>query len=60
LQAWVRHLDDLGVDHSGVINGGAGHLMVLADPDDIYIPDRRGACLRRRRHRDARRRSRAR
>jgi catechol 2,3-dioxygenase-like lactoylglutathione lyase family enzyme len=35
LRAWVRHLDDLGVDHSGVINGGAGHLMVLADPDDI-------------------------
>ena len=37
LQAWVRHLDDLDVDHSAVITGGAGHLMVLADPDGIYI-----------------------
>jgi hypothetical protein len=37
LLAWARHLDDLGVDHSAVITGGAGHLMVLAKPDRIYI-----------------------
>jgi catechol 2,3-dioxygenase-like lactoylglutathione lyase family enzyme len=37
LQEWVRHLDVQGVDHSPVITGGAGHLMVLADPDGIFI-----------------------
>jgi catechol 2,3-dioxygenase-like lactoylglutathione lyase family enzyme len=37
LNAWVAHLDALGVDHSEVIGGGAGHLMVLADPDGIFI-----------------------
>ena len=37
LQAWIAHLDDLGVDHSPIITGGAGHLMVLADPDRIFI-----------------------
>jgi catechol 2,3-dioxygenase-like lactoylglutathione lyase family enzyme len=37
LQEWTRHLDTLGVDHSPVISGGAGHLMVLSDPDGIYI-----------------------
>jgi catechol 2,3-dioxygenase-like lactoylglutathione lyase family enzyme len=37
LRAWIAHLDDLGVDHSPVISAGAGHLMVLADPDRIFI-----------------------
>jgi catechol 2,3-dioxygenase-like lactoylglutathione lyase family enzyme len=37
LQAWAQHLDLLGVEHSSVIQGGAGHLLVLADPDGIYI-----------------------
>ncbi|HEY2447431.1 MAG TPA: VOC family protein [Mycobacterium sp.] len=37
LGAWARHLDAEGVDHSAVIIGGAGHLMVLADPDGTYI-----------------------
>jgi catechol 2,3-dioxygenase-like lactoylglutathione lyase family enzyme len=37
LQAWARHLDLLDVEHSSVIHGGAGHLLVLADPDGIYI-----------------------
>jgi catechol 2,3-dioxygenase-like lactoylglutathione lyase family enzyme len=37
LHAWIGHLDDLGVGHSPVITGGAGHLMVLADPDGIFI-----------------------
>jgi catechol 2,3-dioxygenase-like lactoylglutathione lyase family enzyme len=37
LQDWARHLDPLGVEHSGVIQAGPGHLLVLADPDDIYI-----------------------
>ena len=37
LQAWARHLDSLDVEHSSVIQGGPGHLLVLADPDGIYI-----------------------
>jgi catechol 2,3-dioxygenase-like lactoylglutathione lyase family enzyme len=37
LQQWVTHLDAHGVEHSPVISGGAGHLIVLADPDGIFI-----------------------
>jgi catechol 2,3-dioxygenase-like lactoylglutathione lyase family enzyme len=37
LSAWAAHLDAEGVDHSPVITGGAGHLMVLADPDGTFI-----------------------
>jgi hypothetical protein len=37
LEQWVRHLDAQGVDHSPVINGGAGHLIVLADRDGVFI-----------------------
>jgi catechol 2,3-dioxygenase-like lactoylglutathione lyase family enzyme len=37
LHEWIDHLDRLSVDHSPVITGGAGHLMVLADPDRIFI-----------------------
>jgi catechol 2,3-dioxygenase-like lactoylglutathione lyase family enzyme len=37
LDAWARHFDSLGVAHSGVIQGGAGHLLVVADSDGIYI-----------------------
>jgi catechol 2,3-dioxygenase-like lactoylglutathione lyase family enzyme len=37
LDAWAWHLDSQGVQHSSVIQGGAGHLLVLADPDGTYI-----------------------
>ena len=37
LHAWARHLDSLDVEHSSVIQGGACRLLVLADPDGIYI-----------------------
>ena len=37
LHDWARHLDALDVEHSSVIQGGPGHLLVLADPDGIYI-----------------------
>ncbi len=37
LDAWNAHLDAQRVEHSPVITGGAGHLMVLADPDGIFI-----------------------
>jgi catechol 2,3-dioxygenase-like lactoylglutathione lyase family enzyme len=37
LEAWAHRLDSLGVQHSSVIKGGAGHLLVVADPDGIYI-----------------------
>jgi catechol 2,3-dioxygenase-like lactoylglutathione lyase family enzyme len=37
IEAWAQHFDSLGVEHSSVIQGGAGHLLVVADPDGIYI-----------------------
>ena len=37
LDAWERHLTSLGVEHSGVIQGGAGHLLVVADSDGIFV-----------------------
>lgn len=37
LRAWERHFNSLGVKHSSVIRGGAGQLLVVADPDGIFI-----------------------
>jgi catechol 2,3-dioxygenase-like lactoylglutathione lyase family enzyme len=37
LQAWAAHLDSQHVEHSPVIKGAAGHLLVVADPDGIFI-----------------------
>jgi catechol 2,3-dioxygenase-like lactoylglutathione lyase family enzyme len=37
LDAWARHLESAGAEHSSVIEGGAGHLLVIADPDGVYI-----------------------
>jgi catechol 2,3-dioxygenase-like lactoylglutathione lyase family enzyme len=37
LQAWEAHLESLQVNHSPVIAGGPGHLLVIADPDGIFI-----------------------
>lgn len=37
LDGWVRHLDDAGVDHSQVITGLGGRLVVLSDPDGTYL-----------------------
>jgi catechol 2,3-dioxygenase-like lactoylglutathione lyase family enzyme len=37
LQVWANHFDSLGLEHSSVIQGGAGRLLVVADPDGIYV-----------------------
>jgi catechol 2,3-dioxygenase-like lactoylglutathione lyase family enzyme len=37
LHAWSAHLDAEQVVNSGVIEGGAGHLLVFADPDGMYL-----------------------
>jgi catechol 2,3-dioxygenase-like lactoylglutathione lyase family enzyme len=37
LDAWERHFNAVGVEHSSVIQGGAGKLLVVADPDGIFV-----------------------
>lgn len=37
LEAWVGRLDDLGVDHSPIIDATVGWLVVLNDPDGIEL-----------------------
>ncbi|WP_433239680.1 VOC family protein [Streptosporangium sp. CA-135522] len=43
LDAWIAHLDALGVSHGPVIKASAGHALGFADPDGIeirlYAPD---------------------
>jgi hypothetical protein len=59
LHAWAQHLDSLGVEHSSVIQAGAGSIVVLADPDGIFLasPTCRQAASK---HKNARRQSRTR
>jgi catechol-2,3-dioxygenase len=33
LQAWVEHLDEIGVQHKGIKEGPTGHTVDLVDPD---------------------------
>ena len=37
LEAWAKRLDDLGVEHSGVVDESAGPLIVFRDPDNIQL-----------------------
>jgi catechol 2,3-dioxygenase-like lactoylglutathione lyase family enzyme len=37
LEAWAKHLDDLGVEHSGVQEEMGGSLIVFRDPDNIQL-----------------------
>ncbi len=37
LDAWVRHLDDLGVKHSGVVHAPYIDVVNFRDPDNIAI-----------------------
>jgi glyoxylase I family protein len=37
LDAWVKHLDDLGIAHSDVHDERGGPLIVLRDPDNIQL-----------------------
>jgi glyoxylase I family protein len=37
IEAWAKHLDDLGVAHSGVQEENGGPLIVFRDPDNIQL-----------------------
>jgi len=37
LEAWAKHLDDLGIEHSGVQEENGGPLVVFRDPDNIQL-----------------------
>lgn len=37
LDAWAKHLDDLGIEHSGVQAENGGPLIVFRDPDNIQL-----------------------
>jgi glyoxylase I family protein len=37
LDAWAKHLDHLGIAHSGVQEERGGPLIVLRDPDNIQL-----------------------
>lgn len=37
VEAWARHLDEVGVGHGGIIDAPAGHLVVCRDPDDLPV-----------------------
>ena len=37
LEEWARHLDDLGVEHSPISDGGMSHHLNFRDPDGIAL-----------------------
>jgi catechol 2,3-dioxygenase-like lactoylglutathione lyase family enzyme len=37
LEAWVTHLDAVGVEHSGIIDAQFGATLVFRDPDNIQF-----------------------
>ena len=37
LEAWARHLDQLGIAHSGIQEENGGPLIVFRDPDNIQL-----------------------
>ena len=37
LETWAKHLDDLGIAHSGVHDENGGPLIVFRDPDNIQL-----------------------
>lgn len=37
IEAWVKHLDDLGVEHSPIIEASLGWLLVFDDPDGLQL-----------------------
>jgi catechol 2,3-dioxygenase-like lactoylglutathione lyase family enzyme len=34
---WAKHLDGLGVEHSGVMEAGYGFVLVFRDPDNVQL-----------------------
>lgn len=37
LEAWRRHLDDLGLTHGGIVSADYGLVLSFADPDGIAL-----------------------
>ena len=37
LQAWIDHLDALGIEHSPMITALAGQLLIFRDPDQTFL-----------------------
>jgi catechol 2,3-dioxygenase-like lactoylglutathione lyase family enzyme len=37
LEAWAKHLDDIGIKHSGIQEEIGGRLIVFRDPDNIQL-----------------------
>ena len=37
LAAWVSHLDELGIDHSGVVEAVYGAALSFRDPDGVAL-----------------------
>ena len=37
IEAWAAHLDELGIEHSPVIEASIGWLLVFSDPDGLQL-----------------------
>jgi glyoxylase I family protein len=37
VEAWERHLDELGVEHGELVDAGYGHVLTSRDPDGIPV-----------------------
>ena len=37
VEAWERHLDELGVEHGALVDAGYGHVLTSRDPDGIPV-----------------------
>ena len=37
MEAWERHLDELGVEHGELVDAGYGHVLTSRDPDGIPV-----------------------
>jgi catechol 2,3-dioxygenase-like lactoylglutathione lyase family enzyme len=37
LEAWAKHFDELGIEHSGICDENGGPLIVFRDPDNIQL-----------------------
>jgi catechol-2,3-dioxygenase len=37
VEAWERHLNELGVEHGELVDAGYGHVLTSRDPDGIPV-----------------------
>lgn len=37
LELWSDHLDELGIDHSEIVEGHTGWFIQITDPDDLQV-----------------------